>query len=191
MQHTGIAGKAVLILAGWLLAAAAGAERGRYLDHATFLELALAGRPHEAGVVWIDADLRRQIEAVLGHDFPLLRVRYWHSGDTTAWVLDEVGKEEPITVGVSIEADRVALVRILEFRESRGWEVRYPFFTAQFDGVRLKTGAQGGLDRAIDGISGATLSVRAVSRVVEAALLLDSRVAGAEPVVDLASDVAY
>ena len=45
-----------------------------------------------------------------------------------------------------------------------------PAFPAQFAGARL-TSSQG-LDRHIDGISGATLSVRALSRLARLALLL-------------------
>ena len=178
------------IVVGGLLAAAAGAESGRYLDDATFLEEALASETPESRVVWVDQGLRAQLEQVLGHDFAQLRVRYWRAGDRTAWILDEIGKEEPITIGVSIEEDRVDFVRILEFRESRGWEVRYPFFTAQFDGARLAADARG-IDRAIDGITGATLSVRAVNRVVEAALLLNSHVMEAGKLGDLASTTAF
>lgn len=56
------------------------------------------------------------------------------------------------------------------FRESRGFEVRYPFFTDQFRGARLREGLD--LDREIDGISGATLSVRALTKLARLALLL-------------------
>jgi hypothetical protein len=62
------------------------------------------------------------------------------------------------------------LLRVLEFRESRGWEVRYPFFTDQFGGIGLRPDLQ--LDRPIDGISGATLSVRALKKLARLALYL-------------------
>ncbi len=62
------------------------------------------------------------------------------------------------------------MVRVREFREARGWEVRYPVFTDQFNDVRLDGGDE--LDRQIDGITGATLSVNAVARVVRLALFL-------------------
>ncbi len=63
---------------------------------------------------------------------------------------------------------------MLEFRESRGWEVRYPFFTDQYHGAGLAE--HGAIDRRIDGITGATLSVAAVNRVVRLALMLDEQV---------------
>ena len=59
---------------------------------------------------------------------------------------------------------------VLQFRESRGWEIRYPFFTQQFDGVRLDKNDK--LNERIDGITGATLSVRAATRSANLALVL-------------------
>jgi hypothetical protein len=49
--------------------------------------------------------------------------------------------------------------------------VRYPFFTDQFDGATLT--AKSRLDRNIDGITGATLSVGAVTRIARVALIFD------------------
>jgi hypothetical protein len=56
------------------------------------------------------------------------------------------------------------------FRESRGWEVKYPFFTDQF--ARIGLTGEGELDRQIDGITGATLSVQAMKRMARVALRL-------------------
>jgi hypothetical protein len=160
--------------------------QGRYMDDASFFEAALSSPQPEQGVLWITPELRERIESVVGHRYPRLRARYWRNGDTTAWILDEVGKEEPITIGISIKARRVAMVRVLEFRESRGWEVRYPFFTDQFHGAALADSNE--IDRDIDGITGATLSVAAVSRAVRLALLLDEEVsASADEVTAVAS----
>ena len=89
-------------------------------------------------------------------------------------LLDEIGKELPITIGVTVVEGAIDNVRILEFRESRGWEVRYPFFTDQYVDARLE--ADGRLDRRIDGITGATLSVGAVTRIARVALLLDDNI---------------
>jgi hypothetical protein len=123
--------------------------------------------------LWIDDELRAPVEELLGHRFGALRVRYWQNGGKTAWIFDEIGKEQPITIGVTIVDGAVDVVRILEFRESRGWEVRHPFFTGQFAGVRAT--ADSALDRPIDGVTGATLSVAAVTRAVRLALFLSEQ----------------
>jgi hypothetical protein len=63
-------------------------------------------------------------------------------------------------------------LRVLIYRESRGWEVRHAFFTRQFDQAQLENGK---LDRSIDGITGATLSVEALQRAARLALWLDQQ----------------
>lgn len=148
-------------------------ETGRFLDE-TF------GKPPAAETLWIIGDLPAAARRILGHDYPAARVRYWRVGQRSAWVLDEIGKEMPITVGISVDNGAVQHMRVLAYRESRGWEVKSPSFTAQFSGARLS--AEHKLDRRIDGISGATLSVRALSRLVQLALLFDRHVnAGDKP----------
>lgn len=133
-----------------------------------------------AETLWLVGDLQPAVRSILGHDYPAARVRYWRSGTRTAWVLDEIGKEMPITVGITIGNGAVERVKVLVYRESRGWEVKSPSFTAQFSGARLASEQK--LDKQIDGISGATLSVRALSRLTRLALLLDHHVsAGGRP----------
>ncbi len=77
---------------------------------------------------------------------------------------------KPITTGLAVDDGAIERIRVLVYRESRGWEVRYDFFTAQFIGARLDGDAR--LDRRIDGISGATLSVRALTNLARLALYL-------------------
>ena len=103
-----------------------------------------------------------------------MRVRYWGEARRSAWILEEIGKEEPITVGIVINQNRIELVKVLAFRESRGGEVRHPFFIDQFKGAGLRDDRQ--LDRSVDGISGATLSVRALTKLSRLALYLDGKV---------------
>lgn len=143
---------------------------GRYLGTDEFLDLAFGGNSPDLHTLWMTREIRAPLERMLGHPFNSLRVRYWQHDHKTAWIIDEVGKELPITIGVVIDNDAIELVRILEFRETRGWEVRYPFFTDQFRGVSLTD--TGELDARIDGITGATLSVHAATHVAEAALYL-------------------
>jgi hypothetical protein len=132
------------------------------------------GKPPAAETLWIVGDLQPAVHAILEHDYPAARVRYWRTSTRTVWVLDEIGKEMPLTVGIAIDKGTVERVKVLVYRESRGWEVKSMAFTAQFSGAKLTEGQR--LDRHIDGISGATLSVRAMSRLTRLALLLDRQV---------------
>jgi hypothetical protein len=138
-----------------------------------FIKEVFAGQPPASEALWITRSLREPITGILGHAPNALRVRYWGEKRRTAWILDEIGKERPITVGLVIDNGRLETVKVLAYRESRGWEVRYPFFTDQFNGVRLTRDNE--LDQSIDGISGATLSVRALKNLVRLALFLHNQ----------------
>lgn len=134
----------------------------------------MLGKTPAAEMLWLTGDLRPAVRDILEHDYPAARVRYWRDSARTVWVLDEIGKEMPITVGIAINLGAVERVKVLVYRESRGWEVKNPAFTAQYSGAKLDEGKR--LDRHIDGISGATLSVRALSRLTRLALLFDRQV---------------
>ncbi|GAB3106088.1 hypothetical protein GCM10027217_31150 [Pseudomaricurvus hydrocarbonicus] len=131
---------------------------------------AFAGEDVQWQMLWINKNQRHQIEAILGRSFKSLRVRYLGGGSKTLWVFEEIGKELPITVGVVVDNGKITQVEVMEYRESRGGEVRYPFFTQQFQGLGLASAEQAKLDGSIDGITGATLSVRALKKIATLAL---------------------
>ena len=122
--------------------------------------------------MWLKGEGQAAALDILGHRYPALRLRYWISGTKSAWILNEVGKEKPITIGILIDGGTIEQVAILAYRESRGGEIRHPYFTGQFVGTGLQQ--DGDLDGVIDGIAGATLSVRAVRNVGRYALFLSA-----------------
>ncbi len=154
------------------IATAPSAFAESYMSQDQFLQSAFGGKPYTGNKLWLTPESKAVAREILKHDYNALRVRYWESNGTTAWILDEVGKKQPITIGVVVDNAKIKQVNILEFRESRGWEVRYPFFTDQFQGVYLNK--QQALSENIDGVSGATLSVRAVKKIAALSLYLDS-----------------
>ena len=160
----------------YLTVALAGVSPARaddvYLEPDKFIEQSFSGQP-ENKVIWLDKEIKEAIAGILGHGYKGLRIRYWELGGRTAWVLEEIGKVKPITAGFVVEDGVLMNMQVLVYRESHGWEVRYPFFTRQFEGLKRKE--KGGLDRSIDGISGATLSVNALKRLSELALFLHER----------------
>ncbi len=141
-----------------------------YETQVAFLDRAFGGSPPEPDIIWLSGDRKSTIRPLLGHAYPALRLRYWCQSRRSAWVLEEIGKELPITVGVIAERNYIKSLKVLTYRENRGGEVATPAFTDQFDGVMLETSAT--LDTKIDGISGATLSVRALTRLATMALFL-------------------
>ncbi len=164
-----------LVLLLLLLPVFTGAQaRGTYLEPDAFLAEAFASTIPEPAVIWLTGERKDTVKQLLGHRYASLRVRYWLRGERSAWILEEVGKDLPITIGVVVDGGRLEYIKVLVFRESRGEEIRHPFFTKQFLDARLD--AEKKLDRHIDGISGATLSVRAMQKIARLALYLDSEV---------------
>jgi hypothetical protein len=147
------------------------AAGGVYQQPDDFINEVFDNKPPKADVLWLNKDLKNQIIEILDHKYKGLRVRYWRQEKRSAWILEEIGKEKLITAGFVINNARIEQVKVLVFRESRGWEVRHDFFTDQFEQAALKENHQ--LDKTIDNISGATLSVRAVRKLAQIALLLD------------------
>lgn len=145
-----------------------------YQAPAAFVDEAFAGEEPMARAIWVTGDLKKRVKNVLGHAYRQLRVRYWVLGDRSAWILEEIGKLEPITLGVVVENGQIEVMKVLVYRESRGFEIRFPFFMDQYRGARVDSDTR--LDRKIDGISGATLSVRAATRLARLALVLDREV---------------
>lgn len=144
--------------------------RGVYMTNDEFLVEAFPQQNHSLQKYWLSEVDRENLEAILLRKPSSLRVPYWRAGERSAWVFEEIGKTEPITIGIVVETDKVVAVHILAFRESRGWEVKYPFFRDQFNGVSLQESLQ--FSTNIDGITGATLSVNAVKKVTAMALYL-------------------
>ena len=139
----------------------------------SFLASAFPEAVPAARVLWLQKNLRAEVTKILDQR-PGMRIRYWQDGGRTAWLLDDIGKDKPITAGFVVHNGAIEQVQVLVFRESRGWEVKYPFFTRQFHKARLNDGGE--LTRNVDGITGATLSVRAMTRMARVALLLDGHV---------------
>lgn len=145
-----------------------------YQEPAAFLDEVFHGKVPDPSVLWLTDEVKRGASEVLGRDLKGLRLRYWRQENRTAWILEEIGKTKPITTGIAISDGAIERLQVLVYRESHGWEVRYPFFTDQFKGLTLDADAR--LSEQIDGISGATLSVRALEKLARLALCLDAHV---------------
>jgi len=168
MRHASSSQRFVLCLASLWVGQAVAMETV-YQSPQEFLGEYLPGCQQQA--LWLGSEVKSEIERSLGQPIPGVRVRYCRLGEKTGWILDEIGKTEPITSGIVVNRGRVERVSVLVFRGSRGSEVHRSAFTRQYENASLDEDQS--LDRTIDGITGATLSVRAVNRQVKLALMLD------------------
>ena len=120
--------------------------------------------------VWIMGDLKETIKQATNGSTVKLREKYWSDGDNLVLVLEQIGKTELITTAWHLKDNKVVNTKVLMYRESRGGEVANSFFTKLFKGLGLSNDHD--LDSHVDGISGATLSVRAMKKMAKQALLL-------------------
>lgn len=146
----------------------------QYQSQENFINEAFSEQPPKPKILWVNKNLKKHVEKILEHKPGFLRTRYWQKNAISVWILEEVGKTRPITVGVIIENNKIKKVKVLAFRESRGWEVKHDFFTDQFKGVNLNSDLT--LSEPIDGISGATLSVTALNKIARIALLFNQHI---------------
>ena len=142
-----------------------------YLTQEQFIKNAFGANVAKLETLWMTKEVAQQSDKILGHAPKQLRQRYWKSDLKTAWILDEIGKEEPITAGFIVESGKIVQANILAYRESRGGEVRHANFLKQYQNVGLLPDHF--LNKNIDSISGATLSVRAMGRMARLALYYD------------------
>ncbi len=148
--------------------------RGVYQQPADFLSEVFHGKVPPVKYMWLTGEKKNTVKKILGHSYRKLRLKYWQQGERIAWILDEIGKEELITIGIVVKADQIEQLKVLIYRESRGEEVRHEFFISQFKGLILNKNKR--LSQSIDGITGATLSVRALKRLSRLALWLSEAI---------------
>jgi hypothetical protein len=146
----------------------------RHLSQPDFLQQVFADKEPQPGLLSLRGELRERVTKVLGHPYRGMRLRYWHSDEISAWLIDEKSKDMPMTVGVAVGPGGIVDLEILVYREPRGGEVHEAFFRRQYRGMTLNDDDT--LSGDVDGITGATLSVDATSRVAAMALVLHQAV---------------
>ena len=90
----------------------------------------------------------------------------------TIWILNSIGKYKPITAAFVVESCKIKSSHVLIYREQHGYEIKYDSFLSQFSNVGIKNNSE--LNKKIDNISGATLSVNSMDRMARTALMLDN-----------------
>ncbi len=151
-----------------LAASAAAAPTPTPLE--AFLAETFAGAPPAPTMLWYDASRRPIATGILGHPPAAARVRVWRDAGRCAVVLEEVPHSLPITAGFVVGEGRLERARVLVYRESRGGAVQRPAWLADLVGRGLDPARE--LDGPVDGLTGATLSVRAMTRMARLALYL-------------------
>lgn len=148
-----------------------------YFTEAEALAEAFAGADSTWTETWRPtAAERADLEAALGWHLPEDRFVFYRAVRRgrdlgTALILEEKGRFKPITFLVRVDpGGKVGLVLVMVYRESRGDAVRRARFLRQFAGRTTLDPLR--LNRDVVGISGATMSSRALAAGVRKALVL-------------------
>jgi len=163
--------------AGCLIALAVGAAHAG--DAAPAFVAAQFARTPAPAVLDIRGTLTTNVASILGHNYPDARVTYWRADGKTVWILSGRSKTAVFRAGFVVKNGQVLHADVIEYNERRGRDIRSRRFLRQFDGIALRDGTRE-LDRRIDGITGATVSVNAVRSLACLALVFDAAAPGAE-----------
>lgn len=121
--------------------------------------------------IWLSEAQRKAISDILQEEYDERRLTWYigMDGDKPVGYMligNEIGRSYPITFMVVINPDgTVKDVEIMVYREPHGWEVRFESFMSQFFGRKA-----GDPFNNINNITGATLSVRSMTRGVKKAV---------------------
>jgi len=163
-----------------LLVLTAGAEEEEYVEQMFLskkqaLKLAFPGvKKVKKKKVWLSDAQTAAIQKILGDqiEYKERRVTHYFGLDQAgnpigAMVIgNEIGRSYPITFMVVINPDgTVKDVEVMVYREPHGWEVRFESFMSQFFGRDASDPFNN-----INNITGATLSVRSMTKGVRKAV---------------------
>lgn len=121
------------------------------------------GEKLAAAFVTLSDEQTRQIRKMTDNNLCNKEIKVWKVAGGGWFFVDEVvGKHELITYALALNADgSIKQIEIMDYRESRGYEVRTPGWRKQFVGKTIKDPLQ--LNRDIGNISGATLSSKHIT----------------------------
>lgn len=138
-----------------------------------FLTEVFGSTPPPPKVLMLDAAAQAKLTAAFGRAYPQAQLRYWKADGRSAWILDDIGKigYQLTTSGFVVKDGSIDSARVLIYRESRGEQIAEASWLKKITGAKL-AGAK--LDKTVDNISGATLSVKMMERMAATALVLDS-----------------
>lgn len=143
-----------------------------YQTPSDFVEEQFSGNTPQPQLQTITSAMQERLKQINGSPYRSSRIRYWQQGTRTVYILDDIGKTLPITIGYVIDDYKISKVKVLIYRESHGDDVCRSYFTKQFKSLSLKS--NGKLSKTPKNIAGATLSVRTLSRMARAALFLSA-----------------
>ena len=141
----------------------------------TFVNESLGVLPAKQKIL-LQGEVQDAVRSVYGGRYPAFSIPYWEQDGARVWILKARGKHGYVQAGFVVRDGRLCSASVLSSKEQRGRFIETSRFLKQFDGAGLKESRK--IDRRIDGVSGATLSVNAMKKIARLALVLDAFLAG-------------
>jgi len=94
--------------------------KGVYQTEEAFLHDVFGDNVPQKQSILLRSDVRESVEKILNHPYAGLKIVYWEQNNQSAWILEEIGKEHPITFGIVVANGKIKTAKVLEFREIRG-----------------------------------------------------------------------
>jgi len=119
-------------------------------------------------ILILDKQIKKEVENQVKQKFYRDKLYYWtiSQGDTTiayAFLDNVIGKSMPITFMVILNIDGdIINANVIKYREAYGSEVGNKGWLQQF--INLNNNSVYNIGKEIDGISGATISVKSMSK---------------------------
>ena len=116
----------------------------------------------------LDKQIKNKVENIVKQRFYKDKLYYWTitEGDSTkayAFLDNVIGKSMPITFMVILNIDgEIENVNVIKYREAYGSEVGSKSWLQQF--INFNNNSDYNIGKDIDGISGATISVKSISK---------------------------
>ena len=116
----------------------------------------------------LDEQIKNKVENIVKQRFYKDKLYYWTitEGDSTkayAFLDNVIGKSMPITFMVILNLDgEIANVNVIKYREAYGSEIGSKSWLQQF--INFNNNSDYNIGKDIDGISGATISVKSISK---------------------------
>ena len=119
-------------------------------------------------ILKLDKQMKKKVENTVKQKFYKDKLYYWTitEGDSTkayAFLDNVIGKSMPITFMVILNIDgEIENVNVIKYREAYGSEVGSKSWLQQF--INFNNNSDYNIGKDIDGISGATISVKSISK---------------------------
>ena len=86
----------------------------------------------------IKGELKKNLKSIMGKYYNKIIISYWTIENKSLWILNSIGKYKPITAGFVTEDCLITNAKVLVYREQIGYEIKYPKFTNQLLGAKLR-----------------------------------------------------